>query len=255
MLLRICSFLQAYIEMNKKPPVRALLSIAPMLFFLACGASPEQQVGSIYEFKRDPTPQNVERLRKFLDNEVPRVRATAVNALVTLDVEDAARIAVMALEDSDEFVRATAAKLVGDQEDPNLAGFLEQRILRDPSALVRRRAAQALRRAGGPQSGEVLVSALSDPDQDVRLAVLRAVRDLAPGQGVERLIEILEQDPVWELRVQAAVALGTSSRPAARDALQAAEDDPVEFVRSAATKALVDQPPIVQPPVDGAASE
>ena len=223
--------------------MRVFIVTYALLVVVGCGGSSSDRIDSIYELKKDPNPANIEQLRGFLDSKDADVRVTAVNALVTLGVDDAPQLAVDGLSDEDDFVRATSAKLVGDLDDANLSGHLVERLRSDRSALVRKRAAQALERIGGDDAGPALVRALEDPDEDVRLAAIRGVRSLAPGEGVDRLVEILRDDPTWEVRVQAASALGKSWRPEAREALETAREDDVEFVRIAAEKALGEMPP------------
>lgn len=211
-----------------------------LLSMASCERSTSEKIDDIYKLKFDPTPRNIEALRDLLKHEDADLRVTAMNCLVTLDLEDSKEIAVAALEDNDAFIRATAAKLIGDMEDPAMAGFLIRHLKSDPDALVRRRACQGLIRSAGEGVATALVEALRDPDPQVRLEAIRGVKKLAPGQGTPRLIELLAQDPMWEIRVQAASALGLSGDPLAQQALESALQDQVEFVRAAAAKALRD---------------
>lgn len=224
----------------------ALLGAATIFF--GCSETKTEKIAAIYELKMDPSPENLAALRQILEDEDRDLRVTALNSLVTLGVEDAAELAVAALNDEDAFVRATAAKLVGDQEDPALTGFLTRSLRADPDPLVRRRACQALARVAGDDAGPALIAALRDPDSQVRLEAIKGARVIAPGQGAERLAELLDEDPNWEVRVRAASALGLSGDPVAGEALRAALDDPVEFVRAAAAKALAEYRPDPSPP-------
>ena len=213
----------------------------------ACEKPTSEKIADIYALKLDPTPQNIETLREILLEKNPDLRVTALSCLVSLRVEDAAEIAVAGLQDDNAFVRATAAKLVGDLDDPTLSGFLISRMRQDPDPLVRRRACQALARVAGDDAGAAMVDALDDPDPQVRLEAIRGARQLSPGAGTERLIELLREDPMWEIRVQAAGALSLSGEPRAADALRAALEDPVEFVRAAASKGLGEFKPRLRP--------
>jgi HEAT repeat protein len=208
-----------------------------------CDKPTGEKIADIYALKLDPTPRNIQTLRAILEDTDPDLRVTALSCLVSLRVDDAAEIAVAGLDDEAAFVRATAAKLVGDLDDPELSGFLIARMRQDPDPLVRRRACEALARVPGEDAGGAMVDALDDPDPEVRLAAIRGAKALAPGEGTGRLIELLRDDPMWEIRVQAAGALGKSGDPAAADALRIALEDPVEFVRAAASKALGDLVP------------
>jgi len=205
----------------------------------ACGKPTAERIADVYALKMDPTPENIAELRLLLGEENVDIRVTALNSIVTLGVDDAADLAVDALKDEAAFVRATAAKLLGDREDPGLSGFLATVVREDPDPLVRKRACRALARCGGDEAGPALLAALRDPDPQVRLEAIRGAKDQVPGQGTERLVELLADDPMWEVRVQAASALSHSGDPEAGKALRAALEDPTEFVRSAAAKALV----------------
>jgi len=213
------------------------------VFFFGCDDSTTEKIAEIYELKMNPSPENLATLRQLLDEKDRDLRVTALNSLVTLGVDDAADLAVSALSDEDAFVRATAAKLIGDQEDPSLSGFLARTLREDPDALVRKRACQALARVAGDEAGPALIAALRDPDSLVRLEAIKGAKRIAPGQGSERLAELLADDPMWEVRVRAASALGVCGDPAAGDALRTALEDPVEFVRAAAAKALEEYRP------------
>ncbi len=229
--------------------------VAAGAFFFGCADDKTEKIAEIYELKMDPSPRNIATLRELLGEKDRDLRVTALNSLVTLDVDDAAELAVAALSDEDPFVRATAAKLVGDQEDPALTGFLTRALREDPDPLVRRRACQALARVAGDDAGPALIAALRDPDAQVRLEAIKGAKTIAPGQGSDRLAELLAEDPNWEVRVRAASALGLSRDPGAGKALRAALDDPVEFVRAAAHKALEEYRPDPKPARPAAAAE
>ncbi|MEE8412317.1 MAG: HEAT repeat domain-containing protein [Acidobacteriota bacterium] len=217
------------------------------VFFFGCEEPTSEKIAEIYQLQMDPTPKNLATLHELLDAKDRDLRVTALSAIVTLGVDDAAGLTVAALNDEDAFVRATAAKLIGDQDDPALSGFLARVLREDPDALVRRRACQALARIGGDEAAPALITALRDPDSLVRLEAIKGARRVAPGQGSARLAELLADDPMWEVRVRAASALGLCGDPAAAEALQVALSDPIEFVRAAAAKALADFRPEPSP--------
>jgi len=104
---------------------------------LGCSTDSTARIRSIYELKRQPTPENVEKIRQMLVDSDRDVRATALNALVGLDVEDAGTLARAGLADEDDFVRATAAKLLGDLGDPAVAELLAARVREDAHPIVR----------------------------------------------------------------------------------------------------------------------
>jgi HEAT repeat protein len=74
--------------------------------------------------------------------------------------------------------------------------------------------------------------------QRVRLAAVDGLSELDPAYARDELVRLLHDDAVWEIRARAARALGLTGDPEVVDDLEAALDDPNEFVRSAATNAL-----------------
>jgi hypothetical protein len=215
-----------------------LLLIALVLIIPGCKEDRNERISSIYALKDDPTAENVEQIRVMWADPDRDVRATALNALVVLRVDDAQDLARAGLEDEDGFVRATAAKLLGDLENGTDAERLVTVLRADSDPIVRLRAAEALARIGGETAVAGLAQGLSDPMDDVRLAATRGLRELDPGYAKPELARLLLEDPHYEIRVQAARALGLTGDPEMRPLLEAALQDPNEFVRAAAANAL-----------------
>jgi HEAT repeat protein len=166
------------------------------------------------------------------------IRATALNALVGLEVDDSAALALAGMRDEDGFVRATAAKLIGDLGDPAHVGVLATALLEDPDPVARQRAAESLEILGGTAALAALDSCLADPMERVRLACIDGLRKLDPAFAKAALLRLLAEDPAWEIRAQAARTLGLTGDPEVVEGLETALDDPNEFVRSAAKNAL-----------------
>ena len=219
------------------PGLPAILAVV-CLVALHCGPRPEERRISIYDLKSDPTLENVKQIRDLLADADRDVRATALNAMVGLDAADSASLAVNALRDPDGFVRATAAKLLGDLADPAHVVALSECLLRDPDPVARQRAAESLTRLGGPGALDALAQGLADPMERVRMAVVDGLAKIDPGYARLELARLLREDAVWEVRAQAAHALGLSGDPEIAPDLRAALEDPNEFVRSAAGHAL-----------------
>ena len=219
------------------PGLPAILAVA-CLVAVHCGPRPEDRRLSIYDLKSNPTQENVELIRDLLADTDRDVRATALNALVGLDAADSAALALHALGDPDGFVRATAAKLLGDLADPAHVVALSECLLRDPDPVARQRAAESLTRLGGPGALDALAQGLADPMERVRMAVVDGLAKIDPGYARLELARLLREDAVWEVRAQAAHALGLSGDPEIAADLRAALEDPNEFVRSAAGNAL-----------------
>jgi len=224
--------------MNSPRLVAEVFVIVGLALVVGCAPDADEQVAAIYDLKADPTPENVDRLRRLAANSDPRIRVTAIHALVQLNVPEASALAKEHLNDPDGFVRATAAKLVADIGDPAHVPALVERAREDPDKVVRQRAVEALERLGGEPAAAGLVDTLLDPADNVRLAAVRAIRHLDPAAAVPELSRLLAEDPNWEVRVQAAAALGESGHPEARVALESARADENEFVRGAVDKAL-----------------
>jgi len=205
---------------------------------VACVKTAAERRASIYDLRDDPTEKHVQAIRDYLDDTDRNVRATALNVLVGLEVPDSVALSRNALEDTDGFVRATAAKLLGDTKDPGHVDLLAARLNEDSDPIVRQRAAEALTELRGSGAVEALARGIEDPVERVRLASVEGLRKLGPAVATEGLIRLLQEDTVWEIRAQAARALGGTGAPEAALALEAALADPNEFVRSAAENAL-----------------
>jgi HEAT repeat protein len=103
---------------------------------------------------------------------------------------------------------------------------------------VRRSAVQTLAGRRDPSLVEALVKALRESHRD--FSVLSSALQLLTITGVDlttALVELL-RNPDADLRIQAALALGTQQRPEAVDALLTALDDPDANVRFHAIEAL-----------------
>ena len=215
-----------------------LLLISLVLIIPGCKEDRNERISSVYALKADPTAENVEQIRVLWADPDRDVRATALNALVVLRIDDAADLARAGLEDEDGFVRATAAKLLGDLDSSPDTSRLVTMLRADSDPIVRLRAAEALARIGGETAVAGLAQGLSDPMDDVRLAATRGLRELDPGFAKPELARLLLEDPHYEIKVQAARALGLTGDPEIRPLLEAALEDPNEFVRAAAAHAL-----------------
>jgi len=216
--------------------VVALLALAGAQF--GCGPSAEERRGSIYELRRDPTPENVAKIRKMLTDPDRDIRATALNTLVGMKVADAEELSLTGLEDDDGFVRSIAAKRLGDLGIVENAGLLAGILIDDPDPRARRTAAQALEELGGDVAADGLARGLDDPMKDVRLASVTALRRVDPTHAKAALARLLLEDTVWEIRMQAAGALGVCGDPEMIPVLEAAAKDENTFVATAAEAAL-----------------
>jgi len=226
------------VQKGKRLRFRRLGLFLICLDLAACAGDPQDRIGRIYTWKLRPTDKNVERIRACLEDPDRDVRAMALHALISLGIEDGQAISLEALRDEDGFVRATAARCLGEMGVAVAAPALAERLSSDPDWHVRKLAAESLTVLGGTEAAEALVRALEDPVRGVRLAAVSGAGELSPDAAFEILAGIVLEDPDWEVRVHAARAIGRSSRPETAATLEAARNDPNEFVRAAATAAL-----------------
>jgi len=142
---------------------------------------------------------------------------------------------LMELAGSDDpLVCKSACHGLGTTGDQRYVPILEDRLRADPSAVVRRAAAHALRRLGGPAAVDALTDALGD----------RAVGDIAVGAlastsdtPVAKLTELLYSS-VEEQAAGAALVLGRIGGADTGDALLVAMDGATGTLRAAIVTAL-----------------
>ncbi|MBA2335045.1 MAG: HEAT repeat domain-containing protein [Pyrinomonadaceae bacterium] len=127
-----------------------------------------------------------------------------------LQTEQASRLAVPALTDSNEIVRATAASSVIFLPEVEAAAVLIS-LLRDKAEFVRREAAYALGKVGN-------------------------------ANAISSLLQTLQKDKILEVRTASAVALGmigdASAVPALTTILQARPREEDEFLRRSAARSI-----------------
>ncbi len=181
-------------------------------------------------------------MREFLEDKDPGVRATAVVTLASSAPDMGLQAARSLLGDPDPSVRAASARILGESGDPSLVGVLA-RAFEDPDWQVRQQAVASAASLGGAAASSALLAALTDPVGVVRLAAVRGLGRLGgkgegEGEGLPDLARLILEDEDWEVRVEAAKALGASARPEAYPALDTALSDASEFVRAEAWRAL-----------------
>ena len=109
--------------------------------------------------------------------------------------------------------------------------------LRDPNALVRAHAADALRRFSVPEALPVLLPMLQDPEEEVRVAAAVTAGDLGAPQSLPVLFEALRHG-AFHRRRQAAASLCALGDAAAVPTLMDALTDPSRAVQEQAAVAL-----------------
>jgi HEAT repeat protein len=128
------------------------------------------------------------------------------------------------LEDPDVNARLEAARMLGEQREPQAIQALGGLLLDDPDMSVRQVAASALGRLG---ASEPLIAALRVPDIQVRQLATQALGQIGDPRAIEPLIIAL-RDSNAEVRNQVAFALVKIGGPAVEPLISALRHpDPV----------------------------
>jgi HEAT repeat protein len=129
---------------------------------------------------------------EFGDTEVKR---DALFELRNFESEAASRVAIPALRDLSEIVRATATHTVIFIPKDEAAQLLSP-LLSDRSEFVRRETAYALGKVGSPQVVSQLINLLQkDKDLEVRTASAFALGQIGDVSAINELVKILQRKP------------------------------------------------------------
>lgn len=158
-----------------------------------------------------PGQANLETLRQQIENGNTEAKRDALFEIRNLRAPEASRIAIPALQDKDELVRATAAGSVVFLPRNEAAQALTP-LLVDRSDMVRREAAYGLGEAGDPSAAAALIGLLQkDKIIEVRGAAAVALGKIGDVSGVGALVKLLEtgaNDDNEFLRRSAARSIG-----------------------------------------------
>ena len=146
--------------------------------------------------------------RRLLKSDVREVRAAALRALATLDVDD--ECLRDALDDEDPLMHATA--LVGllaraNRDNDDLAKDFASH-LHDPDAEVRLALARAIRYQREPRFAAALVELAKSPEREVRHEVARAMLALPDSRYLDSLLPMLAESRLRPEARKAIVAIG-----------------------------------------------
>ena len=155
--------------------------------------------------------QSEEGFAVVIERGTTEQKRDALAQIRNLKSETFSRIAVPALRDKAEIVRATAAfSVVFLPEDEALNALLP--LLADKKELVRREAAYALGAVGSPQAAGALLEILRrDKVLEVRTAAVVALGAIGDASAVPELVRILQRKPIEKeefLRRSAARSMG-----------------------------------------------
>ena len=161
-------------------------------------------------------------LVELLQDQDPQVRLTAAQALGRITAPETAAALVRSLDDADPGVRATSAWALGQFGEDVLdqAGLTLVKRLDDPSPAVKQAAARALGSVGGTQTIiELLTERLRHPNVHTRRAVVQALTWLEAESAHHALITALA-DPDAQVRQGAVAALGETVDPRSLPAIR-----------------------------------
>jgi len=189
-----------------------------------------------------------EIVRPLLDDPDSKLVAAALNALGKLATKDAPVEIAPLLTHRDAAVRAEAAfalfrcryaplwrrEVVDPPVLPDAAAEALITAMRDPDPDVRFAATYAFSRYGDPRAKRALVSAATDREERIRLFAVRGLGHVADTSVVPHVIARLGDESVG-VRVE---AVGALRRALAFDALERMADDPSFHVRAALAQAL-----------------
>jgi HEAT repeat protein len=193
-----------------------------------------------------PSELSIPGLTRALRHKHVGIRRSAVKALASASTGNPAAAPALAeaLADSDEQVRAEAARALGKTASQAVVPALMY-ALKDESTEVRRWAARALDSVRNLASAPALIEALEDRDLGVRRIAAQALGHLRAQGAVAALAKALADTSgplhggdITDVRCMAAWALGEARSPQAVSALQEALHDSNPLVRDVAAKAL-----------------
>lgn len=161
----------------------------------------------------------VDELVKSLHDPTPRLRRQAAAALAKVGDADAVTSLVHMLEDHPDLVEEEMIEAIGELRYPQALPVLEK-YLDSPRSMLRRAAARAIGRIGGPGAVDPLVrAAMNADDADLRRASLQALRVAGDERAAPAVIDGLT-DPLPSVRVAAAEATAELGLRTAADALR-----------------------------------
>jgi len=203
-------------------------------------ATREAVVNSLANIK---DPKSVKAIIIALDDSNNYVREAAqkvleseLDAFKQLNDPDSIKPLIKALKDNNRSVRAIAAKFLGEFQNPEATKYLIE-ALKDSDIEVRKAASDSLKKIKDPQAIEPLVAALNDPNAEVRVTVVETLGEFRDHRAIEPLMEKLK-DPSPEVRIATIKIFGNLNEPRAIDSLVAATSDYDVKVRLAAAEVL-----------------
>lgn len=156
--------------------------ITPLLLHHESSAVRARALTALKDARTDIAERWVPTIETMIGDESTDVRAAAIGTLASIRNEDAAGLARGLLNDADPRIVATAAVVLSNASRPTdkLAAQKALAALasdtRDSASGIRRDLAAAIRQVGDPQTHDLLIPLLHDPDPDVADEAMRSVR-------------------------------------------------------------------------------
>ncbi|HKS15802.1 MAG TPA: HEAT repeat domain-containing protein [Planctomycetota bacterium] len=176
------------------------------------------------EFTKLAKDRDPDRRCEAIEKIRPRADLPMVQALLPL------------LADPHPRVRKRAAEAVARATSPACVEFLSKTGLRHPHRYVRIHAAGCLGTIGDKGAAPALMSALSDPDPDVRAAACSSLAFLEFRDAVPKIAGLAERDPAWLAKASALEAVASLDRESGERLAQAAVADRAYQVRLSAAR-------------------
>ena len=180
----------------------------------------------------------VEPLIRMLVDVDPYVKEMGVRALGELEDHRAVKALAAVLDEDDAGLRAAAAWALGEISGAAAVDALAAVLHADPDVRTRKAAAEALRDSGSTQAILALIAAMGDESPVIRTTVVRALAAIGDRRAIVPLGAALRTDNNAEVRMLAAVALGTFADPLALGGLLVGLDDTHPGVREKSAWAL-----------------
>lgn len=163
------------------------------------GGSPEIKRSALAEIRNIQTPEASRLALTALTDKDEMVRATAAGSIIFLPPAEAATALLPLLSDKTEIVRREAAYALGQVGDPSAVGPLIQLLQRDKIIEVKGAAAVALGQIGDAGAVSALLAVLqnnrpTDDNEFLRRACARSIGQIAQKIQTGRIDQVIPQN-------------------------------------------------------------
>ena len=208
-------------------------SVREQLFELAHNDGDELGIIALQGAGRLSDSDSISRIAPFVKHHSPEFRKASLEALIRTKNQQVVRFLNQALNDEDEDVRSVAASGLSQWGSSNTSDRL-LKLLRDPSADVRRNAAKSLKDKMKPESAKHVIPVLQKEDDVGILVLLLEALGRSGAKEVSRYIYPFTRRPEHEVRITALSALTKLKDKRAQPALLRLLDDEDPQIRQKA---------------------